>query len=108
MDDPHAATMLRPPWARAARVLRVLPARWTTGSRGLAWFAARTLHVDAAVDATLDAGIAQVLTVGAGYDSRPWRLGRSGVRFVEPDHPATQADKRRRAPSGPGPAYARA
>jgi methyltransferase (TIGR00027 family) len=45
-----------------------------------------------------------VVIVGAGYDSRAWRLARPGVRFLEVDHPATQADKQRRAPRG-GPIY---
>lgn len=72
----------------------------------MAFLAARTLLIDGAVTDALDDGIAQVVTIGAGYDSRPWRLARPGVRFVELDHPTTQADKRRREPTGPGPAYA--
>lgn len=106
VDDPFAASMLRPPWALAARAARLVPDRRVRASRTLAFLAARTRHVDAAVTAALDDGFGQVLTVGAGYDSRPWRLARPGVRFVELDHPGTQADKRHRAPSGPGPAYA--
>lgn len=42
--------------------------------------------------------------VAAGYDSRAWRLSRPGLKFFEVDHPATQADKRARAPAG-GPTY---
>jgi methyltransferase (TIGR00027 family) len=42
--------------------------------------------------------------IGAGYDSRPWRIRSNGVRFFELDHPATQQDKVRRAPQ-PSPAY---
>ncbi len=103
VDDPFAASMLRPPWALAARAARLVPDRRVRASRTLAFLAARTRHVDAAVTAALDDGFGQVLTVGAGYDSRPWRLARPGVRFVELDHPGTQADKRHRAPSGPGP-----
>lgn len=105
VDDPHAAAMLRTSWSLAARALRLAPRRRIQGSTALAFLAARTLAVDAAVTAALDDGVAQVVTVGAGYDSRPWRLARPGVRFVELDHPATQADKRRRAPDGAGPTY---
>ena len=45
------------------------------------------------------------MIVGAGYDSPAWRLARDGVHFFEVDHPATQAEKRRRAPSGAGPVF---
>lgn len=72
----------------------------------MAFLAARTLLIDDAVTRALDDGITQVVTVGAGYDSRAWRLARPGVRFVELDHPTTQADKRHRAPACPGPAHA--
>ena len=49
-------------------------------------------------------GIKQVAVIGAGYDSRPWRIRSDGVRFFELDHPATQQDKVRRAPQ-PSPVY---
>jgi len=71
----------------------------------LAFLAARTCFFDDAVTAALDANVQQVVIVGAGYDSRAWRLGRSAVRFFEVDHPATQRDKRARAPVGDGPTF---
>jgi methyltransferase (TIGR00027 family) len=37
-----------------------------------------------------------VVLLGAGYDDRAFRLASPGVRYVEVDHPRTQADKRRR------------
>jgi methyltransferase (TIGR00027 family) len=43
----------------------------------------------------MEDGIAQVVIVAAGYDCRALRFRTTGVRFVELDHPATQADKRR-------------
>lgn len=56
------------------------------------------------VDEALDDGARQVLVVGAGYDSRAWRLARPGVTYFEVDQPATQEDKRAKAPEG-GPVY---
>jgi methyltransferase (TIGR00027 family) len=54
---------------------------------------ARTRFIDQALVNALDAGIEQVLIVGAGYDGRAWRYARSGVRWFELDHPDTQVDK---------------
>jgi methyltransferase (TIGR00027 family) len=104
LDDPFAATMLRPGWALMDRALRWQRMAALGRTRVFAWLAARTRFYDDAVTEALDAGIDQVVIVGAGYDSRAWRLARDGVRFFEIDHPATQADKSRRAPDG-GPVY---
>ena len=61
-----------------------------------AHLAARTAFVDAVVLGALEAGVGQVVLVGAGYDGRALRFAADGVRFFEVDHPATQADKRAR------------
>lgn len=104
LDDRFATAMLRPRWAVLARMLRLRPMAGLGRNRTFAWLAARTRFYDDAVTEALDAGVEQVVIVGAGYDSRAWRLARPGVRFFEVDHPATQSDKRRRAPAG-GPSY---
>lgn len=105
VDDPYAERMLDPSMQRILwGVRRLLPARVRRGSVTLAGLAARVRWHDAQIVAAIDAGIDQVVIVGAGYDSRAWRLGRTGVRFFELDHSATQADKRRRAPAD-GPIY---
>jgi methyltransferase (TIGR00027 family) len=102
--DPYAASMLTPSMSAAAWTARHLPGRVVTRSGLLAALAARTLWFDKQVEDALDGGVRQVVTIGAGYDSRAWRLARDGVRFFELDHPATQREKRRRAPAG-GPTY---
>ena len=104
LTDPFARRMLTPAMANVVRVARLLPRRVTARSVTLAGLTARVRWFDAQVLDALDAGITQVVIVGAGYDSRAWRFRRDGVRFVELDHPATQADKVRRAPR-PGPFY---
>jgi methyltransferase (TIGR00027 family) len=58
--------------------------------------AARTAFIDTETLGAVSAGIAQVVIVGAGYDGRLLRFRAPGVRFIELDHLATQADKRRR------------
>ena len=105
VDDPYAVRMLPRSGRRVAAAFR-LP-----GLRRLArneptqrYLAARTLVFDRFVRDALDDGIRQVVVVGAGYDSRSWRMARPDVTFYEVDQPATQALKRARAPEG-GPVY---
>lgn len=57
---------------------------------------ARTRFFDDGVMSATAAGVGQVVILGAGYDDRALRFRAAGVRFFEVDHPATQADKRRR------------
>lgn len=104
LDDPFACGMLSPGMGAAYRVAQLLPRRVWARSVTLAGLAGRVLWFDAEVVDAIGAGVGQIVTVGAGYDSRPWRFGADGVRFFEVDHPATQQDKRRRAP-GDGPVF---
>jgi methyltransferase (TIGR00027 family) len=61
------------------------------------WLALRVAYLDNLVGEAVDRlGARQVVLLGAGYDTRAARLPRSGVRFFEVDHPATQAAKRER------------
>ncbi len=104
LDDPLAEGMLTPSRRAVATACGTRVLRWSTRSPFWAALATRIAWFDGEVRRAADDGIAQVVVVGAGYDSRAWRLARPGVRFFELDHPATQADKRRRAPAG-GPTY---
>lgn len=55
----------------------------------------RTRAIDDAVRAFVERGGAQVVLLGAGYDTRALRLPElSGARVFEVDHPATQGHKR--------------
>lgn len=64
----------------------------------LAFLAARERHIDEELLTALREGLGQVVILGAGYDSRPYRIPelRAGVKVFEVDHPATQQDKLRR------------
>ena len=59
---------------------------------------ARTLHVDEGVRGALKRGAEQVVVLGAGMDSRAYRLRDllGDVKVFEVDHPATGALKRER------------
>lgn len=104
--DPLARAFLRPSLRLAADVSRLpfcgallrsyIDSRWpgvrTSG-------AARTLYIDRLLGAALDSGIRQVVVLGAGFDSRAWRLPAGKARFFEVDHPDTQARKRQLLPA---------
>jgi methyltransferase (TIGR00027 family) len=100
--DPLAVTFLTPEFRALAVAGRVPPARrliesvidrrWPCVRGGVV---ARTRLIDEAVAAALP-GVQQVLILGAGFDSRAYRLGQlRNVAVFEVDHPATQAAKRR-------------
>jgi len=55
---------------------------------------ARDRYIDDVLTSFLEMGLEQLVILGAGYDSRPYRFDLSGqVRTFEVDHPATQLDK---------------
>ena len=102
-DDPLAVRFLHGGYRLLARAARVRPVglrlsrfidrRWP-GPRPSA--VARTRLIDDLVVEALARGARQVLLLGAGYDSRAYRLpGIDRVAVFEADHPATQAVKRR-------------
>lgn len=100
LDDVYAERFVR----RTKRFVMGRFAALPRGGRAISWIAARTRYFDDLVSHSLDGGIRQVVIVAAGYDARAWRFAREGVRFIEIDHPATQARKKALAPPG-GPDY---
>lgn len=107
VDDPYAHGMLDPALRRLVDTLRRLPPGTWRRAVTLAGLAARVVWTDREVTSAIDDGIDQVVVVGAGYDSRAWRMDRPGVRWFELDHRASQAAKRSVAP-GPGPTWVEA
>ena len=60
----------------------------------------RTLAIDAAVRDAVEAGMRQLVVLGAGLDARAWRMPElAEVRVFEVDHPSTQDYKRARVGS---------
>jgi len=110
-DDPIAPRLLR--WsdgsAAAARLRLLHPTIRRATERimpGIYGFAlARTKHMDAIVRQETSVGIDSLVILGAGYDTRPYRMPEelSGVRVFEVDRPATSEDKRRRLKKALGP-----
>jgi methyltransferase (TIGR00027 family) len=62
------------------------------------WVAVRTAALDAHIAFWTSAphSIEQIVMLGAGFDTRAVRLAAPGRVFFEVDHPASQAEKRRR------------
>ncbi len=104
LDDQYAAPMLTIPMRATVQAFRLPVLRDRAMTPFFGAIAARVTFFDDAVKAAVEAGISQVVTLGAGYDSRAWRFARPGVQFYEVDHPTTQTDKQSRAPAG-GPTY---
>jgi methyltransferase (TIGR00027 family) len=102
-SDDLAAEFLRPnvrrfvrlcgmPWIGAAA--RACAERVMGGGAG--WVLCRTHYIDQRLMSALRGGTRQVVILGAGFDSRAYRLpGVERQRFFEVDHPATQAFKQR-------------
>jgi methyltransferase (TIGR00027 family) len=59
---------------------------------------ARSKFIDEVVLGEATNGLDELILLGAGLDSRPYRLADQlrGIRVIEVDHPATQATKRKR------------
>ncbi|MFF3565065.1 class I SAM-dependent methyltransferase [Streptomyces sp. NPDC002574] len=101
--DPYAASSLGPGYRAAVALARysgltnVLERRidrsWPAGPRASA--VVRTRLIDDLVRDALDGDVRQLVLLGAGYDSRAFRLEAARTATVfEVDHPATQAAKR--------------
>jgi methyltransferase (TIGR00027 family) len=101
-DDPLAVRFLSPEFRLLAETARLRPARrllemtidhrWPCARPGVV---ARTRLIDQVVLREVG-NVGQVLILGAGFDTRAWRLpGMDRVRVFELDHPATQAAKQR-------------
>jgi methyltransferase (TIGR00027 family) len=100
--DPFARDLLSPGWAFVYRLLsrRIERARPTERDkiiRRLDIVPLRVAAVDAALKSAVASGCRQVVLLGAGFDTRAFRLACLAETTVyEVDHPATQAHKRRK------------
>jgi methyltransferase (TIGR00027 family) len=91
--DPWAQALAGPDGERLADLYGQLNPHATL------WMGVRTRFLDDLVCATESK---QVVTLGAGLDTRAARLARAGLRFFEVDHPHTQAIKKARLAELPG------
>jgi methyltransferase (TIGR00027 family) len=101
--DPYARTMLPPGWASAYRLFsrwahRAPPERVAKAIEQIDIIPLRVSKVDAELTAAIEGGCRQLVLLGAGLDTRAYRMPvLAGIPVYEVDHPATQAYKQRRA-----------
>jgi methyltransferase (TIGR00027 family) len=92
--DPLARQLISPAFYLLSRLFAGYAERKGPGVIG--FLAARCCYIDDHLEACLEAGLEQLVILGAGLDSRAYRFeqlaGRVGV--FEVDHPATQQVKR--------------
>ena len=107
--DPYAAAFLRGGFrlahAVSQRGFAALPAaQRAKAAEGFDAIPIRVAVIDRLLLDAVGAGCGQVVMLGAGFDTRAWRLpGLTGTTVFEVDHPATQAAKRPRAEALPSP-----
>jgi methyltransferase (TIGR00027 family) len=97
--DPYARAFVPGPLYHFVRFFDRLGYSERKGPGVMGFLVARERHIDEHLLACLEGGIEQLVILGAGYDARAYRFSQlraMGVRVFEVDHPATQADKRKR------------
>ena len=92
-SDPLALAILGADAEAAIALARERPER-----RAMRFFVAmRSRFAEDSAGRAVNRGVRQILVLGAGLDTFAYRVEpREGLRVFELDHPATQADKRRR------------
>lgn len=94
--DPYARYFVSAPFMLLGRLFFGYARRRSPGV--FEFLATRCRYIDEYVRACLEDGIAQLVVLGAGFDSRAYRLDplQEGIRVFEVDHPATQAIKKKK------------
>lgn len=95
-SDPYAHRFVNPLSVQGMRVVAALGINRLTGIDGMMNFAmAREQYIWDVMRRELAAGIEQIVILGAGFDTRSYRLpGAASKPVFEIDHPVTQEAKR--------------
>jgi methyltransferase (TIGR00027 family) len=103
LDDPVSLRLLPAVWRLLIRFLvltglhgPILARRERQFPGVIGSLLCRTRYIDDALRNALEQGVEQVMILGAGFDTRVYRIpGMDGARAFEVDHPQAQASKRR-------------
>lgn len=99
LDDPYAKRFLGPLFRATLKTMTVggrLADQAESYSPGLlAYILTRHRYIDDALLADLEGGLDQLVLLGAGYDTRPWRFAEhlKDTRVFAVDHPSTAERK---------------
>lgn len=95
-SDPYAEHFVSPLTVQFMRAVATLGINRLTGVEGLMNFAmAREQYIHELMARELRGGIEQMVILGAGFDTRAYRISEAaGVPVFEVDHPVTQVAKR--------------
>jgi methyltransferase (TIGR00027 family) len=95
-SDPYASRFVSPLAVQFMRLVGALGINRLTGIDGLMNFAiARERHIEQLIARETAAGIDQIVVLGAGFDTRAYRIpAATRLAVFEVDHPVTQAAKR--------------
>ncbi len=92
--DPLARQLVNPALAAMLRFFTRFGYADKRGPGVWEFLTARDRYIDDYLQACLDDGVAQVVILGAGFDSRAYRFeALRRLKVYEVDHPATQKDK---------------
>ena len=93
--DPYARSFVTSWFYQLTRFFIDIGYAERRGPGVLGFLVARERYIDDTLKASLETGLQQVVILGAGFDSRAYRIeGLScRVKVFEVDHPATQQDK---------------
>lgn len=100
IQDPHAAHFISEKTRKTLNsflgrcLIRFVMNRVYPGVNGAV--VSRVRFIDEIVAAGLKEDLKQVVILGAGYDTRAFRLGLEKIRVFELDHPATQERKKQK------------
>jgi methyltransferase (TIGR00027 family) len=100
-SDPIARQILPPFWSKllaviAPRMQAMPPQARARAMEQLEMMPLRVRAIDVELERAIEAGCTQVVILGAGFDTRAYRMRALGAtRVFELDHPASQALKRK-------------
>lgn len=96
--DPYARQFIGPLYWYVFRFFVVSGYAESRSPGVMGFLAARERYIDDCLEAALAEGIDQLVILGAGFDSRAYRIEglQKQVRVFEVDHPATQAMKKQK------------
>jgi methyltransferase (TIGR00027 family) len=111
LDDPVSLRLLPRPWRWVLRLLQgtglanvILTRRERDLPGVIGSLLCRTRYMDDVLRASLGEGVEQVVILGAGFDTRPYRIAElEGIAVFEVDHPGVQSAKRQALERAPIP-----